>query len=140
MTVDALVLPAAVRRAIVQHARRDSPRECCGFIIGAEGIADQAVAATNVEPGTTRYQIDPEEHIALRRALRGTGRNILGVYHSHPAGSPQPSPTDVAEAHYPEWAYVIVGLRNSRASIRAFYLAAPQVIEIPVLRRHPVSG
>lgn len=138
--VDVLVLPAEVRRAIVQHARRESPRECCGFIIGGQGIVDQAVAATNVEPGTTRYQIDPGEHIALRRALRATDRNILGVYHSHPAGSAQPSATDVAEAHYPDWAYVIVGLRGSRASIRAFYLAAPQVIEIPVRRQHPARG
>ena len=132
MRIEPLLLPTAVRRAMIQHARRESPRECCGFIIGGRGAVEAIVVATNVEPGTTRYQIDPSEHIALRRALRGTDRDILGVYHSHPAGSAQPSATDVAEAHYPDWAYVIVGLRGTRASIRAFCLAPPQVIQIPL--------
>jgi proteasome lid subunit RPN8/RPN11 len=30
------------------------------------------------------YEIDPEEHIAVRKSLRTRGSSVLGAYHSHP--------------------------------------------------------
>lgn len=134
MRAPVLVMPDACRRRIVRHARRETPRECCGFLVGEPGRVSSIVEATNVSPGTTRYRVDPREHIALRRALRRDHRKggIVGVYHSHPAGPPIPSETDVAEAHYPEWVYVIVGLGGLRARLRAFGIEDGQSREIPV--------
>jgi proteasome lid subunit RPN8/RPN11 len=136
-----LVLPDACRRRIIRHARREAPRECCGFLIGRPGHVTSVVEAANIAPGATRYRVDPREHIALRRSLRADprGMTIVGVYHSHPAGRAAPSPTDVAEAHYPDWAYVIVGLAGRRAQLRAFDLARGMVSSI-VLHRRSVVG
>jgi len=119
-----LRLPLAVRRALIAHARRDRPRECCGLLIGAGGRVSHAIAMRNVATGTARYQLDPREHIAVRRILRGCSPalEIIGVYHSHPNGAARPSPTDLTAAHYPAWAYVIVGLRGGRAVVRAFQI------------------
>ena len=77
----------------------------------------------NAAPGTARYRLDPREHIAVRRMLRSCSPAlaIIGVYHSHPDGVAEPSSTDVAEAHYSDWSYVIVGLRG-RAVVRAFQI------------------
>ena len=127
-----LVMPDACRRRIVRHARREMPRECCGFLVGGSGCVWSIVEATNVSAGKTRYRVDPREHIALRRTLRGDprGARIVGVYHSHPAGAPAPSETDVAEAQYPEWVHVIVGLGGARARLRAFGLAHGKSWEI----------
>lgn len=129
-----LVLPETCRRQMVQHARREQPRECCGFLLGHPGRVLSIVETTNISDGTRRYRVDPREHIALRRALRDRtdGARIVGVYHSHPAGQPVPSVTDIAEAHYPDWAHVIVGLGGKRAQVRAFRLAAGQSSEIPI--------
>jgi proteasome lid subunit RPN8/RPN11 len=99
-----VALPRAVRRAIVMHARREAPRECCGLLVGCGREVAFAVACTNVARSETRYRIAPREHIDLRRALRAFSPplDIVGVYHSHPRGRPVPSPTDVVEAAYPD--------------------------------------
>src|SRR5205085_1477160 len=102
----ALAMPRSVRRAIVAHARREQPRECCGLILGTESRATFAVPMKNIAAGTTRYRIDDAAHVGLRRVIRGFAPAIaiIGVYHSHPAGDPAPSPTDIAESMYPDWA------------------------------------
>jgi proteasome lid subunit RPN8/RPN11 len=92
------------------------------------------VATTNVADGVSRFRINPAEHIALRRSLRADpeGRRIVGVYHSHPLGDAVPSETDIAEAQYPEWVQVIVGLGGARSRVRAFGIADGSAWEIPI--------
>jgi len=91
-----------------------------------------AVPMANIAASRTRYQIDDTAHIRLRRALRGFAPplEIVGVYHSHPAGSAAPSPTDVAEAMYPDWIYIIVGLAGRRPSVAAFRIRHGRAREI----------
>jgi proteasome lid subunit RPN8/RPN11 len=96
-----------------------------------------AVACTNVARGTKHYRVAPREHIALRRVLRAwqPPLTIVGVYHSHPSGAARPSPTDIAEAHYPEWVQIIVGLAGRRAEMRAYRLSP--LTELPMSGRRP---
>jgi proteasome lid subunit RPN8/RPN11 len=119
----ALVLPAHIRRAIVAHARRAHPHECCGLLVGRAGRVLFAKPTRNVDARPdARYEVDARQHLDLQRALRDTvpSLDVIGVYHSHPEGPARPSATDLAEAHYPGWTYVIVGLAGGGAHIRAF--------------------
>lgn len=87
-------LPRELRGQIEREARDAFPRECCGLI---EGTGLRALAlhpSTNIAPEPDRFAIDPALHIALRRQLRGTGRAVIGCYHSHPNGRPEPSAHD----------------------------------------------
>lgn len=121
-------LPTAVKRAIVAHARRDAPRECCGFLAGKGSRVMFALPMTNCDPRPrTGFRIDPSEHLAIRRVLRQLTPSveIVGVYHSHPNGPATPSPRDIAESHYPEWLFVIVGAQGR--SVRGFRIAARTV-------------
>lgn len=122
MQVVAAALRPAVRRAIIAHAREDAPNECCGFLVGRGRDVIAAVRLRNVVKSPTRFRVDPREHIEVRRMLRRfePPLDIVGLYHSHPASAPIPSPTDLAEAHYREWLYVIVGLAGPRPRIRAW--------------------
>lgn len=125
MTRPPLALPTDVRRAIVAHARRERPHECCGLLVGDDRQVVAAVPMRNVaETPRTRYRIDDREHIALRRSLRDSAADerVVGVYHSHPEGPAEPSARDLAEAHYPDWLYVIVGFSGDRAHVRGFAL------------------
>jgi proteasome lid subunit RPN8/RPN11 len=72
-----------------------------------------------------RFRIDDGAHIRLRRDLRrfDPALSIVGLYHSHPNGLAAPSPTDVAESHYPEWVHVIVALGRKSVTLRAFRIA-----------------
>jgi proteasome lid subunit RPN8/RPN11 len=126
VTRTSLNVPVSVRRAIVAHARRDRPLECCGLLIGRGRNVLAVLPAANLARSTVRYRLDPRVHIDARRWLRQCEPplEILGCYHSHPDGPARPSPTDISEAAYPEWVYLIVGLRGSRAEVAAFRLRA----------------
>ena len=129
-----MTVPRAIRQAIVAHARQEWPRECCGFLIGAGGRALFALRMANVAKSRVRYRIDDRAHIELRRVLRGIRPkvSILGVYHSHPAGDAWPSETDVADAFYPDWTHVIVGLEGRRPIVRAFRIRHGTVRQVPL--------
>jgi proteasome lid subunit RPN8/RPN11 len=120
------MLPAAVRTAILVHAQREAPRECCGFLVGARGRVRFALAMENVDPRpASRYRIDNRQHIEARRWLRQLRPRleIVGVYHSHPSGNVRPSPADRQEALYSEWLYAIV-CPGTRDEVGVFRIAA----------------
>jgi len=118
-------IPTAVKRAIVAHARRDRPNECCGLLLGRGNAVQFALPMTNVLASPTRYRISDAAHIECRRFLRAFAPelSVVGVYHSHPAGAAEPSPRDLAEAMYPDWLYVIVGLAPKPPMLRAFRIS-----------------
>jgi len=124
-----LHLATSVQRAMVAHATREVPIECCGFLIGRDNDVFCAVEMDNVDRSPVRYRIDDAAHLELRRVLRGAAPPlaILGVYHSHPQGDAYPSETDVAEAHYPGWVHVIVGLGGRLPVLRAFEIVGATV-------------
>ncbi len=120
---------------VVDHARQDSPRECCGLIAGKAGQPTHLFRLTNLAPGTTRYEIDPRQIYELEfRQLPELGLDVVAIYHSHPATEAYPSPTDRALAFWPEALYLICSLARSPV-IRAFRLSESSVIEALVVVR-----
>lgn len=85
--------------AIVAEAAREAPREACGLLLGEDGRIAEARACGNValDP-ETRFEIDPQALIDAHRAERGGGPTLVGYFHSHPAGPPEPSAIDRAQA------------------------------------------
>jgi proteasome lid subunit RPN8/RPN11 len=82
-----------------------------------------------------RYRIDSREHIALRRMLRPLqpALEIVGVYHSHPAGPARPSEQDVRNAYYPDWIHVIIGFSGTRSLIYAYRIRRGMVMPLPIV-------
>src|SRR5437867_1361039 len=88
--------------AIVAHARRDAPNECCGLLVGRAGKILEAIPTSNgaSEPAT-RYEISPIDYFAQIRRCRRINEAqsesfaVVGAYHSHPRGGPEPSETDI---------------------------------------------
>ncbi len=95
----AIIVTSALLEHLVAEARAAAPRECCGLLLGDDGAIDFAVAAANVHPTPeTHFEIDPQVLVDAWRAMRGGGPRVVGYYHSHPSGPPEPSPTDQALA------------------------------------------
>jgi proteasome lid subunit RPN8/RPN11 len=122
--IETLVLADSFRAQMEQAARREFPRECCGLI---EGIVDQRVArvtaihpARNLATEADRFEIDPSEQIRLLRELRGTGRDIIGCYHSHPNGRAEPSERDIAGAFGEDFLWLIIATDGLGATLGAF--------------------
>jgi proteasome lid subunit RPN8/RPN11 len=66
------------------------------------------------------------------QAMIGCDFEPLGIFHSHPAGPPVPSPTDIAEAAYPDSIYVVISLQIRPPSVRAFAIVEEQVAEMEI--------
>jgi proteasome lid subunit RPN8/RPN11 len=124
-TMERIALPAKIRDAIVAHAREAGSLECCGLIAGRKGVPTRTIRCANVAATpAVRYRIDPREQLAAFRSMDAAGDELVGIYHSHPASIPFPSPTDRAEAFYPDAVYVLVSLRSGEPEMRAFRIAA----------------
>ena len=124
-TADQIALPARIREAIVAHAREAGSLECCGLIAGRARVPTRTIRCANVATNpAVRYRIGPREQLAAFRSMDAAGEDLVGIYHSHPASAPFPSPTDRAEAFYPDTAYVLVSLRSGEPELRAYRIAA----------------
>jgi [CysO sulfur-carrier protein]-S-L-cysteine hydrolase len=87
-----VVIPAAVRRALEEHARAEAPNEACGLIAFRDGVAERYLPGENVAASPYRFELkagDPADWF-----LEDEGYE-LAVFHSHPASPPRPSRTDV---------------------------------------------
>jgi proteasome lid subunit RPN8/RPN11 len=131
--MDAIQLRAAVRAEMVAHARRETPRECCGLLAGAGSLIDECVPGRNIDPDPRRYRLDPALHIESNRRLRGTGRAVQGAYHSHPHSPPIPSETDRLEAYYEEFVWVIVSLSVPEpGAVAAYRLSGGRFVPVAI--------
>jgi proteasome lid subunit RPN8/RPN11 len=125
---------SSARDAIIAHARAEAPLECCGLLLGATGVVEEACRTRNVRRSQTAYLVDPADHFAAIRKARRSGQAILGAYHSHPRAPAVPSPTDLQEAWNAGFLYVIVSLADREApDVRGYYLEANVFVHAPVV-------
>ena len=120
----------AVIDAIVEHARREQPLECCGLLIGRGDEVLEIWPARNLRHSAVSYLVAPEDHFAALKSARGAGRDVLGAYHSHPRSPAVPSRTDIREAGDPDFLYLIVSLRRPEAEIGAFRIRDSEAVEV----------
>ena len=84
-------------RAMLAHGGNGAPLEVCGLLFGTADQILEARPAANVHSApATHFELDPAALIAAHRAARGAGPQLLGHYHSHPSGRPEPSAIDRA--------------------------------------------
>lgn len=125
------ILEPSARDKMITEARAAAPTECCGVLLGLDGRIVDAVPGRNVaETPRTRYQLDPQDHFNAIRAARRAGLQVVGFYHSHPHSAAAPSETDLAEANYPGYLYVIVGLAGSEPEMRGFRLDGETLVPL----------
>jgi len=123
--MEQVLVKAEALAVIVDHARADAPRECCGLLIGRPGEILRASPTRNARASATAFLVDPRDHFDALRLARAAGFAIVGAYHSHPSSEPEPSPRDIDEAVYDDFLHLIVGLREGDAAdVRAFRFAA----------------
>jgi len=120
-------------RIIFDHCDREYPNEACGILAGRGTTVEKVYALTNENPSPTFYQIDGQEQFRVLREMREAGRDLVGIYHSHPAGRAYPSSTDVELAFYPEAVYVIVSLIERRdPCMKGYSIVDGNVTEVPL--------
>ncbi len=129
---ETFLLPTEMRGAIIEHARRDAPRECCGIIAGRNGTPVHLYPTRNIAEGNSLYEIDPAELIELEfHTMPAAQTELVAIYHSHPVSPAYPSATDVALAFWPDAVYVICSLESPEQPIvRGFRIRDGAVCEV----------
>lgn len=118
-------------RTIVDHARRDAPNEACGLLLGTLGEVREIIPARNVDPHPqTGFIVAPDELYTILRQASALGLEMVGAYHSHPAGNPIPSDRDVRESFYPHAIQVIVGLGKGVPELSAWQIVEGRVMHV----------
>jgi proteasome lid subunit RPN8/RPN11 len=117
-----LILSDALAARVLAAAARSYPMECCGLIEGTQDgdvIHARAIHETEnvAEQKERRFLVDPGAQIRLMRALRASRADIIGCFHSHPEGLPEPSAADAAEAVDDRFVWLIAG-GNPRQGFR----------------------
>ena len=86
-----VVVPAAVRRALVEHSHEEAPNEACGLVILRDGVAERYERGRNVAASPYRFELEVDPQLWF---LEDEGYE-LAVFHSHLSSPPRPSRTDV---------------------------------------------
>lgn len=84
--------------------------------------SEQAEAAfTDPSRRPVSYFMDPRQLFEVAKDIREAGLKQLGIYHSHPDTSAEPSETDIAMAFDRESAYFIVSLADPESPVVKAY-------------------
>lgn len=113
-----------VKREIVEHARAEAPRECCGMI-GRYKRSDSELVkvypAVNSAVADRNFGISGVEQYRIERELEDDGLRIGAIYHSHPTQPPSPSAADQRfMTYFPGVLSIIVSLAGDEPEIAIF--------------------
>lgn len=136
ISIARLFLPARLRNEMQVQVEHKVPQEACGLIGGTihgNQYYSQAIyPVTNLLHSNVRYRMEPREQLAAFEAIDAQGWQLVGIYHSHPAGPEQPSQTDIAEAYYPEAVYLIWSRQAGLWECRGYSIQGGRVDSVPL--------
>jgi proteasome lid subunit RPN8/RPN11 len=107
-----LTITAPVDAAIRAHGAETYPNECCGALIGRDGVVTEVYGLPNTteEGPRRRFMVQPGDYREAEKRASASGGELLGFYHSHPDHPARPSQYDLDHA-WPFFSYIIVAVR-----------------------------
>jgi proteasome lid subunit RPN8/RPN11 len=115
-----MVIASSLLDEMIAHAREEAPNECCGMVASRGGAAVSVHRTVNAAASPLRYEIDGAEQYRIQMEIEDAGLDLGAIYHSHTRSAPYPSQTDINLAFYPDSLYLIVGLAEAEADVRAY--------------------
>ena len=120
-------IPNIIKNEIINNARKNYPKECCGLLIGYmednKLICKVSISTKNIAANPYLFfEIDPQEIINIQKLYRKNKMSIIGHYHSHP-DSPlgtKPSQRDIRSIHDANMCWIIVGIRDKVIDFSAY--------------------
>ena len=112
---ESLRLMPGIADAIRHHGVETYPNECCGALIGADGVVTQVAPLPNTteEGARRRFLIRPSDYTFVEQEAARVNQELLGFYHSHPDHPARPSQYDLDHA-FPFFWYVIVSIQQAK--------------------------
>ncbi len=104
-------------QAMVLHAERTYPNECCGAMLGhtqsGKKLVTEAIPLENAYAGeqSARYELRPEDLKRAESEARTRGLDLIGIFHSHPDCDAYFSETDLKNS-CPWYSFVVLSIQR----------------------------
>jgi proteasome lid subunit RPN8/RPN11 len=105
------------------------PFEACGLLAGAHNHVQKVIQVQNQAQSPVRFVMDPHEQLKAFDWIESNGLDLLGIFHSHPAGPAIASANDIVEAAY-EVVHIIWSRIGDRWQARGFWIENGEASEI----------
>ncbi|HYL39883.1 MAG TPA: M67 family metallopeptidase [Candidatus Binatus sp.] len=131
-----MTLPPDLRRAIVEHGRRELPNEACGLLAGDApaargGRPTRWLPARNVLASPYRYEIHPDDLVRLALEIDDAGEIVWAIVHSHVGSAAVPSAADLRAWSYPDAFQLVVSLAGpGEPTLRGWRLVDSHLEEV----------
>lgn len=112
-----------------RHVMELAPLEACGLLAGKNGRVEKVIPVRNQAHSPTRYVMDPYEQLQAFEWIDSQELELIGIFHSHPAGPETVSVTDIEEAAY-EVVQVLWYYLGGEWRVRGFWIQDKQVQEV----------
>jgi proteasome lid subunit RPN8/RPN11 len=117
-------------QAMLLHAERTYPNECCGAMLGRmledKRLVTEAIVLENAWAGEQgeRYQVRPEDLLQADKQARAHGLDLIGIFHSHPDCDAYFSETDLKNS-CPWYSFVVLSIKNGKFDHANSFLPDP---------------
>jgi len=112
-----------------RHVAAQAPLEACGLLAGKQDSVETVLRVRNADQSPVRYRMDAQEQYNAFMWLDANELDLVGIFHSHPAGPETVSPTDIAEAAY-EVVHIIWSRKNQIWNARGFWIEKGYFTEV----------
>ena len=106
---------------MLEHVDGQAPMEACGLLAGRNDEVEKVLLVPNQAASPTRFVMEPYEQLEAFNWIDSHELELLGIFHSHPAGPETVSVTDIEEAAY-EVVYVIWSRNKGSWQARGFWI------------------
>lgn len=124
-----LLLSRSHVNQIISHVSAEAPLEACGLLAGKDSSVEKVLFVLNQAQSPVRFVMDPLEQLKAFDWIESNGLELLGIFHSHPAGPDTVSATDIAEASY-DVVHVICSRIEQNWTLRGFWIENEQAREV----------
>ena len=130
--MQSLLLLKEQMQEIIAYVNFHAPLESCGLLAGRDSKVEKIFFVQNQAQSPVRYVMDPIEQLNAFEWIDSNGMDLLGIFHSHPAGPETVSPTDVEEAAYTV-TYVVFAHVKEKWCARGFWIEDGGFREVTLL-------
>ena len=114
-----------------EYVASHAPLEACGLLAGKDERVEHMIAVQNQAQSPFRFVMDPHAQLKAFEYIESNQLELLGIFHSHPAGPGSVSSTDIAEAAYAV-VHVILARSGTDWTAHGFWIESGTAVEVPL--------
>ena len=119
--IETLVIQNKDLNSIMEEFNANKPYEACGVltgtILGNTATVERAISITNVRRTHSSFELDPQQLYNAWSDADKNGKDIVGIYHTHPSFLAIPSSWDRETMKNNNSVWLIAGTDGTKAYI-----------------------